>query len=40
MHHALLYISLLLLHDYDLKMLNFTFFGERELKTKTFFFFS
>ena len=40
MHHALLYISLLSLHDYDVKMLNFTFFGEHELKTKTFFFFS
>ena len=28
------------MHDYDVKMLNFTFFGERELKTKTFFLFS
>ena len=40
MHHAFSYISLLSLHDYNVKMLNFTFCGERELKTKTFFIFS
>ena len=28
--HALLYISLPLLHDYDVKMLNFTFYGGRK----------
>ena len=28
------------LHDYDVKMLNFTFFGGRGLKTTTFFLFS
>ena len=34
-----LYISLPSLHDYDVKMLNFTFCGECERKTTTFFFF-
>ena len=29
-HHAFLYISLLLLHDHDLKMPNFTFCGLRK----------
>ena len=38
-HHAFLYISLPSLHDYDVKMRNFTFCGGREHKT-TFFFFS
>ena len=28
-HHALLYISLLSLHDYDLKMPDFTLYGGR-----------
>ena len=28
-HHAFLFISLLSLHDYDVKMPKFTFFGER-----------
>ena len=27
MHHALLYISFLCLHDYDVKMPNFAFYG-------------
>ena len=30
MHHAFLYISLPILHDYDVKMLNFTFYGGRK----------
>ena len=29
-HHAFLYISLLSLHDYDVKMPNFTFNGVRK----------
>ena len=37
-HHAFLYISLPLLHDYDVKMPNFTFCEGREHKTMTFFF--
>ena len=28
-HHPFLYISLPLLHDYDMKMPSFTFYGER-----------
>ena len=28
-HHTFLYISLPLLHDYDVKMPSFTFYGER-----------
>ena len=35
-----LYISLPSLHDYDVKMPNFTFCGGREHKTTTLFFFS
>ena len=27
-HHAFLFISLLFLHDYDVKMSNFVFYGE------------
>ena len=34
------YISLSSLHDYGVKMPNFTFRGGREDKTMTFFFFS
>ena len=34
------YISLLSLYDYVVKMPNFTFNRERELKTTNFFFFS
>ena len=39
-HHAFLYISLPSVHDYNLKMPNFTFCGEQEHKTTTLFFFS
>ena len=35
-----LYISLPSLHDYDVKIPNFMFYGGREHKTTTFFFFS
>ena len=38
-HQAFVYISLPSLHDYDVKMPNFTFCGEREHKTTTLFFF-
>jgi len=38
-HHALLYISLPSLHDYDVKMPNFPLCGERERKTTTLYFF-
>ena len=37
-HHAFLYISLPSLHDYDVKMPNFTFCRGREHNTTTFFF--
>ena len=30
MHHPFLYISLPFLHNYDVKMLNFSFYGERK----------
>ena len=36
-HHAFLYISLPSLHDYDVKLPHFKFFGGREHKTSTFF---
>ena len=39
-HHAFLYISLPSLHDYDVKIPNFTFFWGCTHKTTTFFFFS
>ena len=39
LQHAFLYISLPSLHDYDVKVPNFTFCGGRERKT-TFSFFS
>ena len=39
-HHAFLYISLPSLHDYDVKISNFTFCQGREHKITTFFFFS
>ena len=35
-HHAFLYISLLLLLDYDVKMPTFTFFGGRKQATMKF----
>ena len=37
-HHAFLYISLPSLHEYDVKMPNFTFCRGREHNTTTFFF--
>ena len=37
--HAFLNISLPSLHDYDVKMSNFTFCGGREPKATTFFLF-
>ena len=33
-HHAFLFISLLSLHDYDVKMPQFTFYGERNAPIK------
>ena len=36
MHHTILYISLPSLHDYDVKMPNFTFYGERKQATTSF----
>ena len=38
-HHAFLFISLSPLHDYDVKMPNFTFCGERDHKATTIFLF-
>ena len=35
-HHTFLYISFLLLHDYDVKMPSFTFYGGREQSTTKF----
>ena len=37
-HHAFLYISLPSLHDYDVKMPNFTFYGGRKQATTKFYF--
>ena len=37
-HHAFLYISLPLLHDYDVKMPNFTFYVGHKQATKKYFF--
>ena len=39
-HHAFLYFSLPLLHDYAVEMPNFLFCGGREPKARTFLFFS
>ena len=39
-HHPFLYISLPSLHDYNVKVPNFTFCGGRKHKTATLFFFS
>ena len=39
-HHAFLYISLPSLHDYNVKVPNFTFCRGREQTATTFFFFS
>ena len=40
LHHALFYIRLPSLQDYDVKLPNFTFCGGHEHKIATFFFFS
>ena len=37
-HHIFLYISFPFLHDYDVKMPNFTFYGERKQATTKFYF--
>ena len=39
MHHAFLYISLPLLHDYDVKMPNFALYGGGKQATTKFFLF-
>ena len=36
LHHTFLYISFPFLHDYDVKMPNFAFYGERERATTKF----
>ena len=38
MHHTFFYISLPSLHNYDVKMPNFTFYGGRKQARKNFFF--
>ena len=38
MHHTFLYISLLSLHDYGVKLPNFTFYGGHKQATMVFFF--
>ena len=35
-HHAFLYISFLFLHDFDVKMPNFAFYGGRKQATTNF----
>ena len=37
-HHTFLHISFLFLHDYDVKMPNFTFYGGRKQATTKFYF--
>ena len=37
-HHTFLYISFPFLHDYDVKMPNFAFYGGRKQATTNFFF--
>ena len=37
-HHAFLYISFLFLHDFDVKMPNFAFYGECKQATTKFYF--
>ena len=37
-HHAFLYISFLFLHDFDVKMPNFAFYGGRKQATTKFYF--
>ena len=36
-HHTVFYISLPVMHNYDLKMPNFAFYGEREQATTNFY---
>ena len=38
MHHTFLYISFPFLHDYDVKMPNFAFYGGRKQPTTEFYF--
>ena len=38
MHHTFLYISYPFLHDYDVKVPNFAFYGERKQATTKFYF--
>ena len=38
-HHTFLYISFPFLHDYDVKMPNFAFYGGRKQATTKFYFF-
>ena len=38
MHHTFLYISFPFLHDYDVKIPNFAFYGERKQATTKFYF--
>ena len=38
-HHTFLFISFLFLHDYDVKMPNFSFYGGRKQATTKFYFF-
>ena len=37
-HHTFLYISFPFLHDYDVKMLNFLFYGKRKQATSKIYF--
>ena len=37
-HHTFLFISFPFLHDYDVKMPNFAFYGGRKQATTTFYF--
>ena len=37
-HHAFLYISFPFLHDYDVKMPNFAFYGGNKQTTTNFYF--
>ena len=37
-HHTFLYISFSFLHDYDVKMSNFAFYGGRKQATTKFYF--
>ena len=37
-HHVFLYISFLFLHDHDVKMPNFAFYGRRKQEATKFYF--